>query len=415
MGITLNAYSISDQDSQSELYYRGNNGGIDSECKGMTYNVMGSINSESPTPIKIEILDPTGKVVGIYEDTLKGGFNVLVDVDYQMDGQYRILFHYKGEIYEEDYGWNKDYLPSRDAQIQCLVAKEINKSSEFNYQEITIGRDYGDTWRNYGNIEILTNILGQEKFDEIEPIFSIDSIVEQRQGEYRIETDFAIEQAEFVRDSLQKYTKQSFADIFEIKKNIISKMELTTQEKVDTIYDIQLNVEEGLKGATYRNDKFIDQVIFLYRDLDRRDVSRAQSEQIELEKKLEEQKAKQKILDEIEQSKAEIREELDDEINNKSLKTGKEIQKSIAQFVDPKKDPQYYIDRYNNEPTYRDWFHENYPEYDSIKQAVGLELKNKIPDWIKNIFLWYGQDQVSEDELLNAIKYMINEKILIVN
>jgi len=44
-----------------------------------------------------------------------------------------------------------------------------------------------------------------------------------------------------------------------------------------------------------------------------------------------------------------------------------------------------------------------------------VEEISKIPDWVKNIFVWYGQDQVSEDELLNAIKYLINEKILIVN
>jgi tetratricopeptide (TPR) repeat protein len=43
------------------------------------------------------------------------------------------------------------------------------------------------------------------------------------------------------------------------------------------------------------------------------------------------------------------------------------------------------------------------------------ELVQKIPDWVKNIFGWYSQDQVSEDELLDAIKYLINEKILIVN
>ena len=40
---------------------------------------------------------------------------------------------------------------------------------------------------------------------------------------------------------------------------------------------------------------------------------------------------------------------------------------------------------------------------------------SKIPDWVKNIFLWYGQDQVSEEELLEAIKYLINEKILVLN
>ncbi len=41
-----------------------------------------------------------------------------------------------------------------------------------------------------------------------------------------------------------------------------------------------------------------------------------------------------------------------------------------------------------------------------------VEEISKIPDWVKNIFVWYGQDQVSEDELLNAIKYLINEKII---
>ncbi|MBT4327310.1 MAG: hypothetical protein HOD60_10480, partial [Candidatus Nitrosopelagicus sp.] len=51
------------------------------------------------------------------------------------------------------------------------------------------------------------------------------------------------------------------------------------------------------------------------------------------------------------------------------------IQKSIgiASFVDATKDPQHYIDRYNNEPTYKEWFDENYSQYSSIYEAVGLE------------------------------------------
>ena len=39
---------------------------------------------------------------------------------------------------------------------------------------------------------------------------------------------------------------------------------------------------------------------------------------------------------------------------------------------------------------------------------------SKIPDWVKNIFVWYGQDLVSEGELLNAIKYLITEGILVI-
>jgi len=69
----------------------------------------------------------------------------------------------------------------------------------------------------------------------------------------------------------------------------------------------------------------------------------------------------------------------------------------------------------NSEPTYKKWFYDNYPQYNSTEQAVRLELTQKIPDWVKTIFEWYSQDQVSEDELLNATKYLINEGILVVD
>ncbi|HET6517674.1 MAG TPA: fibronectin type III domain-containing protein, partial [Nitrosopumilaceae archaeon] len=44
----------------------------------------------------------------------------------------------------------------------------------------------------------------------------------------------------------------------------------------------------------------------------------------------------------------------------------------IASFVDPNKDPQHYVDRYNNEPNYKEWFDTNYPDR-TIYEAVGLE------------------------------------------
>jgi len=46
----------------------------------------------------------------------------------------------------------------------------------------------------------------------------------------------------------------------------------------------------------------------------------------------------------------------------------------VASFVDETKDAQSYVDRYNNEASYKEWFDENYSEYDSIYQAVGLEV-----------------------------------------
>jgi hypothetical protein len=38
--------------------------------------------------------------------------------------------------------------------------------------------------------------------------------------------------------------------------------------------------------------------------------------------------------------------------------------------------------------------------------------EQKIPEWVRNIFVWYAQDQVSEDELLNAIKFLVQQDII---
>jgi len=53
------------------------------------------------------------------------------------------------------------------------------------------------------------------------------------------------------------------------------------------------------------------------------------------------------------------------------------------------------------------------PDKPVILQEQSSEIsKQKVPDWVKNIFGWYAQDKVSEDELLGAIKYLIDEGIL---
>jgi len=38
--------------------------------------------------------------------------------------------------------------------------------------------------------------------------------------------------------------------------------------------------------------------------------------------------------------------------------------------------------------------------------------ESKLPDWIKNIFVWYGQGQISEYDVLNAITFLVENKII---
>ena len=44
-----------------------------------------------------------------------------------------------------------------------------------------------------------------------------------------------------------------------------------------------------------------------------------------------------------------------------------------------------------------------------------LGEESRIPDWVRNIFVWYAEDTISEKELLNALQFLINEKIIIVD
>jgi len=86
----------------------------------------------------------------------------------------------------------------------------------------------------------------------------------------------------------------------------------------------------------------------------------------------------------------------------------------IASFVDETKDPQSYVDRYNNEESYRKWFSENYPQYDSIYQAVGLPepVKEKVPSWIKNNAKWWSEGNIDDDTFVGGIQHLMKEKIV---
>ena len=55
----------------------------------------------------------------------------------------------------------------------------------------------------------------------------------------------------------------------------------------------------------------------------------------------------------------------------------------IAPFVDKTKNPQSYVDRYNSDPAYKAWFDNNFSEYESIYQAVGLKKTHRPLQQVK--------------------------------
>jgi hypothetical protein len=43
-----------------------------------------------------------------------------------------------------------------------------------------------------------------------------------------------------------------------------------------------------------------------------------------------------------------------------------------------------------------------------------INAQSRIPDWVKNIFIMYAEESISEDELINAIKFLIGQEIIII-
>jgi len=43
---------------------------------------------------------------------------------------------------------------------------------------------------------------------------------------------------------------------------------------------------------------------------------------------------------------------------------------------------------------------------------IPIEETALIPDWVRNIFIWYAEDRISEQELLDAIQFLIDIEIL---
>lgn len=41
-----------------------------------------------------------------------------------------------------------------------------------------------------------------------------------------------------------------------------------------------------------------------------------------------------------------------------------------------------------------------------------FDENKKLPEWVRNIFKWYGQGQISEDELLGALEFLVENRIL---
>ena len=82
---------------------------------------------------------------------------------------------------------------------------------------------------------------------------------------------------------------------------------------------------------------------------------------------------------------------------------------SVENFPSFDKSPQYYIDRYNNEPEYQSWFDSQFPEQ-TIYSVLGFSTF--IPDWIKAYAENWTARDISDDEFMTGLDFMLQNKII---
>jgi len=47
--------------------------------------------------------------------------------------------------------------------------------------------------------------------------------------------------------------------------------------------------------------------------------------------------------------------------------------------------------------------------------SIEAQQDSSIPEWVRNIFIWYGEGQIGEKDLLNALQYLIDIQIITVS
>ncbi len=90
-------------------------------------------------------------------------------------------------------------------------------------------------------------------------------------------------------------------------------------------------------------------------------------------------------------------------LNQSSQITSEKKDEKLADFVDPNKNPQYYFDRYYNEPSYKDWFDRNYLDL-TIEEAVGVSTNFIIIKTIeKNMENIIPEEIIPDAEAISVI------------
>jgi len=84
----------------------------------------------------------------------------------------------------------------------------------------------------------------------------------------------------------------------------------------------------------------------------------------------------------------------------------------VQNFPSFDKSPQYYIDRYNSESDYKSWFDSQFPG-ETIYSVLGFSTY--IPDWIKTYAQNWATGDISDQEFMLGLDFMLQNNIIVIS
>lgn len=85
----------------------------------------------------------------------------------------------------------------------------------------------------------------------------------------------------------------------------------------------------------------------------------------------------------------------------------------VQGFPDPDKVPQYYITRYKTDSEFKKWFDSQF-QGKTIYQVLQVPPPVQIPSWIKESASWWSSEQIDDKTFIAGIEFMIKQKIIII-
>lgn len=85
----------------------------------------------------------------------------------------------------------------------------------------------------------------------------------------------------------------------------------------------------------------------------------------------------------------------------------------VEGFPDPDASPQYYIERYNNEEPFKNWFDSQFPDK-TIYEIVGITPQSSeiTPGWLKQYALKWSTSEIDNEQFIDKISEMIKQNII---